>query len=375
MDTIKNWFENDFFRSAFVLGASLLLGMFLYFIFMAGLKKVAKKTKTILDDAIARHCRGPLLISFLLLTVHLGMPLISLGDVTGEVFRKILGIMLIMSIAWLIIRFTRVFQDLVQDRFDVKVSDNLRARKAHTKYNILSKIVIAITILLALASILMTFDSVRRLGTGLLASAGIVGVIAGFAAQRSLATLVAGIQVALTQPIRIDDVVIVEGEWGRIEEISLTYVVVKIWDQRRLIVPINYFLETPFQNWTRVSAEILGTVFLRVDPTVPVEELRAEVVRFCKEDQRWDGRVAGLVMTDAGERSVEVRALVSAADASKAWDLRCDLREKLVDFIKNNYPWAIPRLRAEVIPAEVFSGTPAPSSPTPDVRAASQAAT
>lgn len=375
MEVFKSWLENDFFKSGFVLGASLFVGIVLYFVFMIALKRVAKKTKTILDDAIVRHCRGPLLISFILLTVHLGMPLTAFSDVAGEVLRRIFGIMLITSIAWLIIRFTRVFQDLVQDRFDVKVSDNLRARKVHTKYNILSKIVIAITVLLALASVLMTFDSVRRLGTGLLASAGIVGVIAGFAAQRSLATLVAGIQVALTQPIRIDDVVIVEGEWGRIEEISLTYVVVKIWDQRRLIVPINYFLETPFQNWTRVSAEILGTVLLRVDPTVPVEELRAEVIRICKQDKRWDGRVAGLVMTDAGERSVELRALVSAEDASKAWDLRCDLREKLVDYIKNNYPWAIPRLRAEVTPAEVFTGTPVSSSPRPDVKPVGQTAT
>ncbi len=202
--------------------------------------------------------------------------------------------------------------------------------------------------MLAVAAMLMTFEGIEQLGKGLLASAGIAGVVIGFAAQRTLGTFVAGMQIAFTQPIRVDDVVIVEGEWGRIEEITLTYVVVKIWDLRRLILPINYFIEKPFQNWTRVSADILGTVFLYVDYTVPLEAIRQELTRLLKDHKLWDGKVNVVQVTNATERTVEVRLLVSAKDAGSAWDLRCDLREKMIDFLQREYPDALPRIRAEL---------------------------
>jgi small-conductance mechanosensitive channel len=168
----------------------------------------------------------------------------------------------------------------------------------------------------------------------------------GFAAQRSIATLLAGFQIALTQPIRVDDVVIVENEWGRIEEITLTYVVVRIWDLRRLILPITYFIEKPFQNWTRSSAEILGTVFLHVDYSVPVNELRGELTRILHSSSLWDGKVNVLQVTDSKEHTLEIRALASAANASLAWDLRCEIRERLVEFLQRNYPGSLPRIRA-----------------------------
>jgi small-conductance mechanosensitive channel len=194
----------------------------------------------------------------------------------------------------------------------------------------------------------MTFEKVRQLGATLLASAGIVGIIVGIAAQKSIATLFAGIQLAITQPMRIDDVVIVENEWGRIEEITLTYVVVRIWDLRRLIVPITYFLEKPFQNWTRISADILGTVFLYVDYTVPVEAVRTELRRILESSPLWDGQVCVLQVTNATERTVELRALMSAADSSSGWGLRCEVREKLIEFIRQNYPEGLPKVRAEL---------------------------
>jgi small-conductance mechanosensitive channel len=172
--------------------------------------------------------------------------------------------------------------------------------------------------------------------------------VIGFAAQKTLGNLLAGIQIAITQPIRIDDVVVVEGEWGRIEEITLTYVVVRIWDLRRLVLPIGYFLEKPFQNWTRVSADVLGTVYLVVDYTVPVDEIRAQLERIVRESNLWDRKVCGVQVTDASERGIEVRALVSAADSSKAWDLRCEVREKLIAFLQQNYPGSLPRVRAEI---------------------------
>ena len=188
----------------------------------------------------------------------------------------------------------------------------------------------------------------RHVGTSILASAGIASVIIGFAAQRSLGTLVAGLQIAITQPIRIDDVVIVENEWGRIEEITLTYVVVRIWDLRRLVVPISYFLEKPFQNWTRVSAHLLGTVMLHVDYTVPLNVMREELDRILEQSKLWDHKVKVLQVTDTTDRTLELRALVSAGNASAAWDLRCEVREAMVDFLQRNYPECLPRTRAAV---------------------------
>lgn len=193
----------------------------------------------------------------------------------------------------------------------------------------------------------MTFDKVRQIGVSILASAGIAGIIIGFAAQRSLATLIAGIQIAITQPIRIDDVVIVENEWGWIEEITLTYVVIRIWDQRRLVVPITYFIERPFQNWTRTSAELLGTVYLYADYGIPVDELRQELEKIVNASPLWDKRVAKIQVTNATEKTVEMRALVSAENSSNAWELRCLVREKLIDFMQRNYPERLPRIRLE----------------------------
>jgi small-conductance mechanosensitive channel len=195
---------------------------------------------------------------------------------------------------------------------------------------------------------LMTFPKVQQLGTTILASAGIIGIVVGMAAQRTIGNFIAGLQIAFTQPIRLDDVVIVENEWGRIEEITLTYVVVKIWDLRRLIVPITYFIEKPFQNWTRTSADILGTVYIYVDYTVPVDSIREQLQKILNESELWDKKVCVLQVTNATERTVELRALMSAPDASTAWSLRCQVREKLIDFIRENYPHALPKLRAEL---------------------------
>ena len=204
---------------------------------------------------------------------------------------------------------------------------------------------------------MMIFDNIRQLGVSLLASAGVLGIIVGLAAQRSISTLLAGLQIALTQPIRMDDVVIIEGEWGRIEEITLTYVVVRIWDLRRMVVPVTYFLEKPFQNWTRVSADLLGTVTIYTDYNIPVDALREELQRILKDSPRWDGKTWGLQVTNASERTVECRALMSAVDSSSAWDLRCEVREKMLDFLQRNYPASLPKIRAELQRAEIFQET------------------
>jgi small-conductance mechanosensitive channel len=207
----------------------------------------------------------------------------------------------------------------------------------------------SIIVIIAIAVSLLTFEQARTIGLSLLTSAGIVGIIIGFAAQKSIGMILAGIQIAITQPIRLDDVVIVEEEWGRIEEITLTYVVVKIWDERRLVLPVSYFLEKPFQNWTRNSADILGTIFLYVDYSFPVESIRAALPDMLKENPDWDRRVMNVQVTNTTEQHKEIRVLLSSSDASKNWDLRTAIREKLIDFINVNYPDTFVKIRIKAL--------------------------
>lgn len=347
MDTILSLGEETLYSLA-ILAAGAVAGIVLHAVIFAFLGRVARRTRTTLDDVIILHLRGPSRFLILLLALKIVSQLLRVSAGIFSLIDQFTSILVIVAVVWMVIAATSIGRSLLSRRYDMTAADNLQARSLHTQYDVLSKIIITVAVILGVASALMTFDGVRQLGAGILASAGIIGIIVGFSAQRSLGTLFAGIQIAITQPIRLDDVVIVEGEWGRIEEISLTYVVVRIWDQRRLVVPITFFIEKPFQNWTRTSAEILGTVFLQVDYTVPIDALREELQRIVREDERWDGRVAQVVMTDATRNAVELRALVSAADSGRAWDLRCSVREKLVAFVRETYPESLPRLRAEL---------------------------
>lgn len=261
-------------------------------------------------------------------------------------FFKMLGsVLFIVSVALLIIAGIRTAKRIFLEQFDSTKEDNLRSRKFQTQFNILERILVFLIIIISIGLILMLFEDVRRIGISLFASAGVAGIIIGFAAQRIIATVIAGIQIAITQPIRLDDVVIIEGEWGKIEEITLTYVVVHIWDKRRLIVPTTFFFEKPFQNWTRTTSEILGTVFIYTDYNVPFDELRNELTRLLESSPLWDRKVNVLQVTDAKERTVEVRALMSAKDSGTAWDLRVFVRENLIKFLQKNYPDSLPKTR------------------------------
>jgi small-conductance mechanosensitive channel len=284
-----------------------------------------------------------------LLALILGAPAFAVSPALAEVVRNATSLLLIAVVAFILFQIVNAAASFVLNKHRIDVSDNLQARSIYTQVVVLKKVALTAIGIFTLASMLMVFDSVRQFGASILASAGIAGIVVGFAAQRSIATLLAGFQIALTQPIRLDDVVIVEGEWGRIEDITLTYVVVRVWDLRRLVVPITYFIEQPFQNWTRSSADILGTVFLYVDYGVPLDALRAELTRLLEASRYWDRKVNLLQVTDAKEHTLEIRALASAADASLAWDLRCEIREKLVAFIQQNYPDSLPRLRASLV--------------------------
>jgi len=312
-------------------------------------KKIAGKTYPGSAALIKDYAIRP--IRLLVVMAVLGMVLPITGwaaDIVG-LMRHVLALAMIGVCAWLLINATLAGRCLLLRYYDVSVADNLRARSVMTQVNILLRVLWVLILVLAVACMLVTFERIRQLGISMLASAGLIGIVAGFAAQRSLATLVAGIQIAITQPIRLDDVVVVEGEWGRIEEITLTYVVIRIWDERRLIVPITQFLERSFQNWTRTSAHILGTVFLWTDYTVPLASLRRELERIVANSSLWDRRVCLLQVTEAGEHALQLRALVSASDSGKCWDLRCEVREKLLEYMQEMYPEALPRLRASLL--------------------------
>jgi small-conductance mechanosensitive channel len=293
-----------------------------------------------------------------MLALILGTPALAISAEAQEVIQNCVSLALIGTIGYILVQFVNALAELVLERHDLGVADNREARAVYTQVMVLKKIAVGIIAVFAVASMLMVFDSIRQLGTAMIASAGVAGIVIGFAAQKSIGTLLAGFQIAMTQPIRIDDVVIVEGEWGRIEEITLTYVVVRIWDLRRLVVPITYFIEKPFQNWTRTSADILGSVFLQVDYGVPVDAVRQELTRILQASPHWDRKVNVLQVTDVKERTLELRALASASDAGKAWDLRCEVREKLVAFVQKNYPGSLPRVRA------TLERTPEPVSMT-----------
>lgn len=323
----------------------ILVGVIGHFFVYRILLALTKRTKSAMDNLCIKHCYRPFQWIVVLLVMRLLLPL-KLSEEYLLVTKQGLGLFFIGLISFLLVKATYVLDEYVIGRFDIDQKDNLRARKIRTQLNVLKRIVIIVVCILALGTMLMTFEKVRQLGTTILASAGIIGIVVGMAAQRTIGTFIAGLQIAFTQPIRIDDVVIVENEWGRIEEITLTYVVVKIWDLRRLVVPITYFIEKPFQNWTRVTADLLGTVYIYVDYTVPVEVVRAELQNILKDCQLWDGKVCVLQVTNTSEHTLKLRALMSAQDASTAWSLRCHVREKLVDFIQKKFPDSLPKLRA-----------------------------
>ncbi|QPF74800.1 mechanosensitive ion channel family protein [Roseateles sp. DAIF2] len=299
-------------------------------------------------SAIVQHCERPTRYALPLLALTLawqGVP----EEMPGiESVQHLTGVLLIVALTWTAMRAVKGAAKGMLSLHPADVADNLQARRIHTQTRVLARTASTVVLIAGLAFILMTFPRARQLGASLLASAGVVGLVAGIAARSVFSNLLAGLQIALAQPLRIDDVLIIEGEWGRVEEITATYVVLKIWDERRLIIPLQWFIEHPFQNWTRRSSEILGTVLLWVDYGLPVEPIRAEAKRLCEGSPDWDGRVCVVQVTDASDRAKQLRILISAADSGKAFELRCLLRERLIDFIQREHPASLPRLRAEL---------------------------
>lgn len=338
----------DIAVSVLVLAVTLLLGNLTTRILLAVLTRIAKRTRFGWDNLALQHGHRPAGLLITLVFLNLALPLLRLPPGGMRFVTHGMSILFILAVAYGLVSTVRFLRSLFLLRYDVTSSDNLLARKMHTQIGVLEKVALTVIAILTFAFLLMTIPGVRQVGVSLLASAGIAGIVIGLAAQKSIGNLLAGIQLALTQPIRIDDVLIVEGEWGRVEEITLTYVVVRIWDLRRLVLPVTYFLEQPFQNWTRVSADLLGTVYLHTDYTVPIDAMRAEFERLVKPHPLWDEKVCVVHVTDSKPDVLETRFLLSTRNSSDGWELRCYVREKLVEFLQREYPGALPRTRVEL---------------------------
>jgi small-conductance mechanosensitive channel len=353
MTFINYLLDNERFR-IIVTSVLFVISLFIiYIVYRFALKAIRKRASKIdshVDNFIIDIFRVPILWLLFWIDFSVFTPFSFIVETKFyaalTVFNRIL---LILSIGWVLIKVVRALFYYLQNRLNINTVDNLNARRNLTKIKVFEGLFVALISFLTITACLMSFKEVRSIGISLLTSAGIAGIVIGFAAQKTIATFIAGIQIAITQPIRLDDVVIVEGEWGRIEEITLTYVVVKIWDERKLVVPVNYFIDNPFQNWTKNSSNILGTVFLYADYSVPVEALRTQLDIFLNGNLNWDKRVANIQVTDTKERYMELRILISSTDSSKNWDLRVDIREKMIKYLNDYYPSCFVRTRIDQV--------------------------
>ncbi len=336
------WYQNN--NLLYLLGSLIVLILLYYFLYLR-IIKFGKDKKYLISPDIAKKTQYPLIIIFCSIFVRLVTELLPMEE-NIDIFLKHLSlILIIIGISITLVLGIKFLKNRIVGRYNIASEDNLKARKVYTQFIIIENILTFIIIIIALGLILMSFSSIRAIGVSVLASAGIAGIILGFAAQKALATLLAGIQLAFTQPFRIDDAVVIDGEWGWIEEITLTYVVLRIWDKRRLIIPSTYFIENNFQNWTRTTADITGSVFLYTDFMIPISELRTELTRLLNESPLWDKKVNVLQITNASEKTMEIRILVSAANSPTVWDLRVHIREKMIEFIQKNYPNSLPHSR------------------------------
>jgi small-conductance mechanosensitive channel len=291
-------------------------------------------------------------MALLIFALFVALPATPFDADTTTVIARILLLATIAVVGWAAVAAVNMTAEIYLRRFRLDTSDNLLARKHLTQVRVLTRTVNTLLVMVTVGVALMTFEPVRQYGVSLFASAGVAGLVAGLAARPVLSNLIAGVQIATTQPIRIDDQIIVENESGRVEEITSTYVVVRLWDLRRMIVPLTYFIEKPFQNWTRETTNLIGVVLFHVDYTAPVERIRAKVVEIVQASKLWDGNVLKLHVTDTTEISVELRVIASARTAGDAFDLRCEIREKLIDWMQREIPTALPRTRQEVVATE-----------------------
>lgn len=312
-------------------------------------RRMLRKPDKVLARSLLANLRLPTAILVPLIVMEGTVASLALSPRTTSILLHVFGIGVDLAAGFLVIRATYVVDDLILARYRIDRSDNLRARQIQTQIQVFRRITVVVVSVISAAVALLTFRQVQAAGAGLLASAGIVGLVAGVAARPVITNLFAGLQIALSQPIRFDDVVVVDGQWGRVEQIALTYVVVQVWDLRRLVLPISYFIEHPFENWTRRSSEVLGWVFLEVDYTAPIDAIRARFDEIVCQSAQWNGRVKVLQVTGSNSSTMQLRALMSADDSSSSWDLQCEVREKLITWLQREHPDALPRQRAQLV--------------------------
>jgi small-conductance mechanosensitive channel len=352
----RNWAT-----SIVVAGVALILGIVAHRLIFAVLHRAARRRPGYLLSSMVGYAEAPSRAILPVLMLMAAEPWLRATAAHLAILLHALELTLIAALGWLAIAILNAVQDFISHRYTTEAADNLAARQMRTQVQVLRHIAGAVVVMVTIAVMLMTFPNIRHVGESLFASAGVAAVVAGLAARATLSSLLAGVQIALTQPIRLDDAVVVEGEWGWIEEITTTYVIVRVWDLRRLVVPITYFIEKPFQNWTRTTADLLGTVFVYTDYSVPVDEVRRALHSILEHSGMWDGRVWNLQVTNTTDRAIELRALMSAPNGPKAWDLRCHVREKLVEFLQREYPQSLPRVRADLGPgvsrSDLFSNS------------------
>ena len=328
-----------------VLVFSVAMGLVLRWLFIRFLRISRDRQGSVLAGAVLKRLNHRTRLFFPLVVFLALQPVVLLEEPLDTIVFKATEVLLFITVGWLLLRLIDVLEDLAYVHYAEERRNLFQERKVKTQLQFLKRILGVVIVVIVLASVLLTINGVRQAGAALLTSAGVAGIVVGIAAQKSLANLLAGFQIAITQPIKIDDAVIVEGEWGIIEEITLTYVVVKVWDKRRIVLPINYFIEKPFQNWTRRSADLTGVIMLYVDYSLPVEALRQALNEILEEEELWDRESATVQVVDTTDKTMTLRVLVSAPDAASTFTLRCSVREKLITFIREHYPEALPKHR------------------------------
>jgi small-conductance mechanosensitive channel len=340
-------FRHGWFFAIFVFCSLLVVANLVHYV----LFRVLHRKESIshpLGWGLQQHLGKPARAIFFLTCLLIILPVVpGLPDNIEVMLRQAFIMLMVVALGWFAIGCIYVLQAIMLRRYDLTAENNIQARRVHTQFQLFRRMLITFVVIVDIGALLWTFNDPRiwHYGSGLLASAGIASLIIATAAKATAANFFAGLQIAITEPIRIDDVVVVQGEWGRVEEINSAYVIVKIWDLRRLVVPLNYFIENSFQNWTRQSSDILGTAFLYVDYSVPVEDLRKQLEAIVHPSPLWDNRVCGLQVTNLTDRSMELRCLVSSRNSSENFDLRCLVRERMTAWIQQNYPDAFPTTR------------------------------
>lgn len=323
-------------------GIAVLAALAVHWVAFAVLRRIARRSDSESDDVLIRRLAQPTRYALIALALVLTAREIP---AFATIWQRVAGFVMPALVGWIAIAILHALVEAMKLRADISVADNLAARRRRTKLTMFNRIATFLIVFVTVGLVLLSIPGVRDIGVTLVASAGLAGLAVGAAAQPALKNLIAGVQMALTEPINIDDVVIVEGEWGRIEDIRTTYVVVKIWDERRLIVPTTRFLEEIFQNWTKQTAQLLGTVMLYLDPATKIAPIRAEFERLVKANPRWDGRVQVAQVTETARDAIELRLLMSAKDSPELFDLRCDIREGMLDWLADNQPEAFAKLR------------------------------